>query len=260
MRAIKHFLTGILSFICFINVLAVKIGNGQDFLFADGSSWPGRIFSIESTDAVTRWQRAAVTSDRVIPRVQSLTQLPDGSLAFCSGLDRSVFVVDSSGESELHHGGGLVRQVRTDSNGDLYWSGLETPIDGNPLPDGFIYRKRTDNGQIETVLTFSQELVHRDWWGAFDVHEGRVFVATLSTPSKIYQLENSIPKLIATLPISARSFRFESPTDLLATDGAGRLYRFSDLSRPEIFQVITDSPVRFVDFSRKPTDKKGQFR
>jgi WD40 repeat protein len=235
------------------------LGRTQDHLFADGTSWPGRIFSVESSNALLHWQRPTSGSDRIVPRVQSLTFLQDGSLVVCSGLDRSVFLIDSSGERELHHGGGLVRQVRTDTNGDLYWSGLETPLDGNALPDGFVYRRLAASGQVETVLTFSQELVHRDWWGAFDVRDGQVFVATLSSPSKIYQLENSIPKLITTLPISAKSFRFESPTDLMATDGTGRLYRFTDLSQPENFQVITDGPFRFIDFARKPTSRHRQF-
>lgn len=232
--------------------------SADQYWLADGSSWPGSIFSVQDTTQLTHWQRALRPDDRVVPRVQSLTFLRDGSLVFCSGLDRSLFRLGSNGEQELHFGGGLVRQVRTDTSGDLYWSGLETPLDGNPLPDGFIYRKRTDSESIEVLMSFSQELVGRDWWGAFDVRDGQVYVSTLSSPSKIYIIENSIPRWIATLPLSAKSFRLESPTSIVATDGTGKLYRFSDLQNTDNYELVSESPFRFVDFAKKPFNDQFQ--
>jgi hypothetical protein len=231
-----------------ITLACVSECRADGFLVADGSAWPGRILTVAPSASNLHWQRPNPTSDRTVPRVQSLTTLSDGRLVFCSGLDRSVMALGPSGEFELHHGGGLVRQVRTDSNGDLYWSGLETPRDGNPLPDGFIYRKIRGTGETQTVCTFSQSDTHHDWWGAFDVRQGHLFVMTHRQPSKIYVLENSIPVLRWTLPIAATAFRLESDRSLLASDGNGKLYRFPDLSNTSSFDVLLDQPARFVDF------------
>lgn len=229
--------------------------HGQTFLAVDQDAWPGKIVSFSRAGGESLyWQRGPAINDHVVPKIQSLTTLRDGTIAFCSGLDRSVQTIDRAGrEYELHYGGSLVRQLRTDTNGDLFWSGLETPIDRNPLPDGFILCRRSGTGTVETLLTFSQGLVGQDWWGSFDVRQGQIWVATLNSPSRIYVIENSIPRLMSTLPISVSSFRFESATSLLAVDRNGRLYRFADfLNFPERFETLNDRPSRIVDFVLVP--------
>lgn len=243
-------LASILSVIVFVD-----LGTGclaEEFLLVDQSAWPGKLLATRGENIESLWQRGASVDQRDVPKIQSLTILPDGGLAFCSGLDRSVILLRNGRESQLHHGGSLVRQVRTDINGDLYWSGLETPIDSNPIPDGYIHRRSHETGQVETLITFSQELVGKDWWGALDVRGEVVFVATLKSPARLYRLENSIPKLIANLPIAVSAFRFESDNAILATDGTGKIYRFSDLSHPAEFQVVWSGQQRFVDFAKRP--------
>jgi hypothetical protein len=227
----------------------------HEFLTADQDAWPSSILVVRSPDPNTSvlWQRTLPTTDRFVPKIQSLTRLQDGTTVFCSGLDRSVFAMRPGGEVELHYGGSLVRQVRTDTNGDLYWSGLETPIDNNPLPSGFIHRKRMGTGDAETVLTFSQGDVGNDWWGAFDVRAGEIYVATLQAPSRIYRIERSIPQLVATLPISIRSFRFDSDQSIMATSSEGQICRFDDLrGNPNRYEVIARRPFKMVDFVSLP--------
>lgn len=243
-------LASILSVIGFVDLGAKCLA--EEFLLVDQSAWPGKLLATRGENVETIWQREASVDQRDVPKIQSLTNLPDGGLAFCSGLDRSVILLRNGRESQLHHGGSLVRQVRTDTNGDLFWSGLETPIDSNPLPDGYIHRRRHQTGQVETLITFSQELVGKDWWGALDVRDGVVYVATLKSPARIYRLENSIPKLITSLPIAISAFRFEAENTILATDGTGKIYRFSDWSRPESFEVLWSGQQRFVDFAKRP--------
>ncbi len=221
---------------------------GQDFFLADGQSWPGRILQARSTDVSAFFERSLTQPDGRIPKIRSITQLRDGRTVFCSGLDRSIMELTPGGERILHHGGYLARQVRTDSNGDLYWSGLETPIDGNPLPDGFIYKLDAATGQVHTLMTFSQGNLANDWWGAFDVRQGRVFVATLKQPSSIYEIIESMPRKLTTLPIGITAFRFQPDGSLLASDGRGKLIRFRDLSHPDTNELLLDSPVPFVDF------------
>ncbi len=223
----------------------------QNFLVVDQDAFPGKLISIQGSNTSIFWQRGAV-NDRLVPKIQSLTSLSDGSIAFVSGLDRSIVHLGPGGEREFHQGGYLARQVRTDDHGDLYWSGLETPQDNNPLPDGFIYRHRASDGQVETLLTFSQSNVDHDWWGAFDVRGGQVYVATAKSPAKIYRVESSIPRLIATVPFPVSSFRFETDDSILAADGHGRIYRIADLQQPQNFEVVVDRTFPIVDFLRLP--------
>jgi hypothetical protein len=220
----------------------------EEFLLADGASWPGKLLTHRQGRTDTIWTRPGRLPNDAVPRVQSLARLPSGDVIFCSGLDRSLFESARGGEREFHHGGYLARQVRTDTDGTLYWSGLETPSDGNPLPDGFLYAWDTAAGSPRTVLTFSQAGVGHDWWGAFAVREGRVYVGTLRDRTRIYELVDSVPRQVTTLPFSAPAFRFAADGSLYACDGRGTLYRFADWRRPEQSEVVLRLPTAFVDF------------
>lgn len=221
--------------------------SASEYLLADGKAWPGQIVEWRGGAESAAYLRPLNVGDD-IPRIQSLTRLSDGRLVFVSGLDRSVMQIEAGRERRLHHGGGLVRQVRTDADGALYWSGLETPRDGNPLPDGFIYRWRPETGETETLLTFSQGDVGHDWWGAFDVRDGKVYVGTLRDRTRIYDLSQSPVRQVVELPISATAFRFGPGQSLYASDGQGVLYRWDDLARPGDFQEVLRSTTPFVDF------------
>ena len=134
----------------------------EEFILADGGAWPGRILRGDERGERVVAVRDGRLEEGLVPRVRSVTTLADGRIVFCSGLDRSLIELLPRGERVLQHGGYLARQVRTDRNGTLYWSGLETPLGGNPLPDGFIY-KLDARGVTHTVMTFSQGDVGRDW-------------------------------------------------------------------------------------------------
>jgi hypothetical protein len=187
--------------------------------------------------------------------VQSVTTLTDGRIIFASGLDRSLIELLPRGERVYQHGGYLARQVRTDRDGTLYWSGLETPINNNPLPDGFIYKLNAD-GTSQAVLTFSQGDVGKDWWGAFDVVDGRLFVGTLGDPSNnlgnrtaIYDVSVSPVQHVVTLPVALTAFRFGRDGSLYGCDGTGNLYRWADRSQPERYDMVLRSSTPFVDFA-----------
>ena len=219
----------------------------EEFILADGRSWPGRIFVTGD-----RGERALAVRDtrlpqELVPRVQSLTTLRDGRIIFCSGLDRSLLELLPRGERVFQHGGYLARQVRTDRDGTLYWSGLETPLNNNPLPDGFIY-KLNARGQAETALTFSQGDVGRDWWGACDVGEGRVFVGTNRGRTTIYDVSVSPVQTVCTLPIAATAFRFGRDGSIYACDGGGNLYRFGDRANTDRYDTVVRGATPFVDF------------
>ncbi len=222
---------------------------GADYTLADGKAWPGRLVAAHPDRWETLFIRPSVHSEFIVPRLQSITQLGDGTIVFCSGLDRAVYALSARGEEQLHYGGGLVRQVRTSADGTLYWSGLETPLDGNPLPDGFIYAWDPTTRATRVVQTFSQGDVGRDWWGAFDVHAGRIIVGTLRGQTSLYDISASPVVRIATLPLAATAFRFAADDSLLAADGAGKLYRFPDLNDVGNREIVYQGTIPFTDFS-----------
>lgn len=236
---------------CCLFAICVPFASAEEFILADGRAWPGRILS-----ASDRGERALAVRDtrlpqELIPRVQSVTTLADGRIIFCSGLDRSLLELLPRGERVFQHGGYLARQVRTDRDGTLYWSGLETPLENNPLPDGFIYKLNAD-GTSQAVLTFSQGDVGKDWWGAFDVVEGRVFVGTLRGKTSIYDVSVSPVQHVVTLPFAVTAFRFGRDGSLYGCDGGGKIYRWADRTQPERYETVLRSTTAFVDFAIVP--------
>lgn len=220
----------------------------DDFLLADGKSWPGVLLHSADGNLSTLLVRGATHAVETYPRLQSVTRLRDGRVVFCSGLDRALMLLTPTGEQVFQHGGYLARKVRTGSDGLLYWSGLETPQDKNPLPDGFIYSWNPATDETRTVLTFSQGDVGHDWWGDFDVTEGRVIVGTLRGRTALYDVSTSPVRQLCTLPMAVDAFRFAGDGSLWACDGQGALFRFPDLARPEAFEVKLHSSVPFADF------------
>ncbi|MBX7165107.1 MAG: hypothetical protein K1X74_02040 [Pirellulales bacterium] len=221
-----------------------------EWYLADGQAWPGRILLQRDARQDFWYTRPLSQDDQTIPRVRSVCTTSTGQVVFCSGLDRRIMIADPRGERTLHHGGYLARQVRCDAADTIYWSGLETPQDASPLPDGFIYAYSQVTREARTLATFSQADVGRDWWGAFDIHQGRIYVATLNGPARLYELpESGIPRLVATLPIPVHAFRFGEDGALWACDGQGGLFRFSDLQRPEQIETVLRGGVPFVDFA-----------
>lgn len=229
--------------------LACAVAETPDLLLADGKSWPGRLLVHRQGAVQPLLERSATLPQEVVPRVQSVTVLPGGRTVFCSGLDRQLRETAPGGERELLNGGYLARQVRTGADGQLYWSGLETPRDGAPLPDGFIYRWNPANGQSETLLTFSQGDVGRDWWGAFDLRGDHVIVGTLQGRTKLFDVSVSPVRAVGELPIAATAFRFAPDGSLWACDGQGAIYRFTELDGSQPGELILRSPTPFVDFA-----------
>jgi hypothetical protein len=239
----------IFSFVMLVGSLfSSGIVKSDDYFLADGDSWPGKIWRTSEQGLQLVYTRAQELHEGDIPRIRSLTLNHEGKLIFCSGLDRSIQKIVALGEERFQHGGYLARQVRTGGDGTIYWSGLETPVDQNPLPDGFIYKFDRASQQTQTVMTFSQGDIQRDWWGAFDVRDDHIYVCTFHQPSTIFDVSNSPPQPRVTLPIGVKAFRWESPTSLLACDGTGKLYRFPDIHHPENSQVVLDLATPFVDF------------
>lgn len=237
----------------FFATSAPQASRADDFILADGAAWPGRIVQTHGVDQRFTHVRPLRLADEAVPRVQSLTMLPGGRVIFCSGLDRAIYEQSPRGEQRFRHGGYLARQVRAGADGKLYWSGLETPLDSNPLPDGFISACDPVKGEVTQSWTFSQGDVGRDWWGAFDVFEGRLYVGTSRDRTSIYDVTTSPVQRITTLPIAATAFRFGPDGKLHACDGRGKLYRYADLTDTSRGELVFETASPFVDFDWVPS-------
>lgn len=238
--------------VAFWEAVAAGSAVAGDIVLAEGRSWPGTLW-LAREGRVERWfTRSDRLEEGAVPRVQSVTVLSAGRLVFCSGLDRMLYELLPMGERRLRHGGYLARQVRTDLDGTVYWSGLETPLNGNPLPDGFIYSWTPSTNESRTVLTFSQEPVGRDWWGAFEVRDGRVYAGTLRDATRVYEVTGGLVRPWATLPMSVTAFRFGPDGRLWACNGQGALYRFTDPTRSGEHEVVLNTSVPFTDFAFLP--------
>lgn len=235
-----------------LSLLAFSIcgsAKATDWWISTGSADPGKILLVKDGKELDYYTHRKPPHADMVSKVYTLSRDAEGKLLFASGLDRFLLEASRAKASLVKDGGYTLRRVRRGKDDEIFWSGLETPRDDQPLPDGFIYSMNRKTGTSKTVMTFSQGDVSKDWWGAFDVHDDKIYAATLNSPSKVYDITKISPTtLVATLPIRVLSIRFSKDGVLHACDGEGKLYRFPDLTAPEKFEVLYESKTKFTDF------------
>src|SRR5690606_6612661 len=118
---------------------------------------------------------------------------------------------------------GQVRDV--DCGGEehtVYFSVVPTPQNNEPLADGKIYRRDLWQGQPSEVAAVRQADVGGDWWDAFAVKDGDTYIATLSTPSRLYRLTSGGAEPVFTSnQYRIEGFGADDDGNFVFTDGAG---------------------------------------
>jgi hypothetical protein len=223
-----------------VSGLSCALGQANDLVLTDGRAFPGQLWQSENGATPRSIFRFEATGNRAYPRaamkIGQVTVSPDAKIFFASGLDGYVMhLLDGAKEVVSFEFPGQIRDL--DCGGEehtVYFSVVPTPQDDEPLADGKIYRRDIWAGQPSEFATVSQSQIGGNWWGTFAIQNGNAFIATLDTPSRLFELTTAGPKQIFT----ANQFKIAglaSTADgkFLFVDGSGGVYRTSDFVNVE---------------------------
>ena len=243
---------------CALSCNVVVAGN---LLLSDGREFPGQLWESRSGASAQRLHRREATADRAFPQAEmklgKVAVGADGKVYFVSGLDGYVLhLLDGRHEVLSFEFPGQVRDV--DCGGEehtVYFSVVPTPQNNEPLADGKIYRRDLWQGQPSEVATVRQADVGGDWWGAFTVSDGDTYIATLSTPSRLYKLTSAgaVP-VFTSNQYRIEGFAADDDGGFVFTDGAGGVYRTSDF---ETCETLIRGDRKFTDVAMEPDARVG---
>lgn len=229
---------------------------GEQYFLAEQGAFPGKLSVSDDGAAPRVVHRREPRPDRAFPsavmKLQHLAVGPDAKIYYCSGLDGSLMhLLDGRHEIQSFEFSGQIRDLATTGEEHtVYFSVVPTPQNGEPLADGKIYRRDFWDGAPTAVATVQQSDVGGNWWGTFTIREGIVYVATLESPSRLFQLTGDGPQRV----LAANNYRIESLTSdadgkFLFTTGDGQVLRTSDFVTVEAV-VRTDR--RLSDVAVRP--------
>lgn len=219
-----------------INLLGAG-ARGEDLYLADALALPGGLWRSDAGTAERLLHQRADRPDAAYPRAfMKLGQVavgPDGKIYFASGLDGYVMhLLDGRNEIAAFEVEGQVRDVAcTGEEHTVYFSVVPTPRNDAPLADGKIYRRDLWEGAPTEVATINQAAVGRNWWGAFTIREGVIYLATLEADSRIFKLAGGMPTQIASARgYSIRGLAAAGDRAFHFVTGAGKAYRTTDFN------------------------------
>jgi hypothetical protein len=217
-----------------------SVAAAGNLLLSDGRAFPGELWRSRSGARVERIHRRDATANPAYPQAaMKLGQVavgPDQKIYFASGLDGYVIhLLDGVNEVLSFEFPGQIRDL--DCGGEehtVYFSVVPTPQNGAPLADGKIYRRDLWAGQPSEVATVRQADVGGNWWGAFAIQDGTVYVATLENPSRIFKLTTAGAEQV----FPANRFKIQGLAaapdgKFLFTDGTNKVYRTADFDTVE---------------------------
>ena len=221
--------------------LLAQTASAEDLFLADGRTFPGQLWLSEGGTTERSIHRRQPEANPAFPSaVMQLGQVavgPDGKVYFASGLDGSMMqLLDGRHEIQVFEFNGQIRDVAcTDEEHTVYFSVVPTPVDGQTLADGKIYRRDLWNGQPSEVATVRQSEVGGNWWGAFTIKEGLVYIATFEERSRLFKLTTNGPESIFSGNTSTiRGIASGPDGSFYFTAGTDTIYRTTDFERLEI--------------------------
>lgn len=211
-----------------------------DLLLTDGKAFPGQLFESRGAAAEHSIYRRQATADPAFPKAaMKLGQVavgPDRKVFFASGLDGYVMhLLDRAHEVVSFEFAGQIRDIDCgNEEHTVYFSVVPTPQDGQPLADGRIYRRDLWAGQPSEFATIRQSQVGGNWWGAFTIKEGTIYLATLDRPSRLFKITSGDP--VPVFP--ANRYRISGLTygpdgSFYFADESETVYRTSDFETVE---------------------------
>lgn len=232
------------------------LASAANLVLSDGREFPGQLWEVRSGSQTERLHRREATADRAFPqatmKLGKVAVGADGKVYFASGLDGYVLhLLDDRHEVLCFEFLGQVRDV--DCGGEehtVYFSVVPTPQNSEPLADGKIYRRDLWQGQPSEVATVRQADVGGDWWGAFAVNDGDAYIATLSTPSRLYKLTSTgAEPVFLKNTFRIEGFGVDQDGAFVFADGAGGVYRTNDF---EDVETLIQADRKFTDVAARP--------
>ena len=233
-----------------------SVVRGEDLFLTDGSELPGRVWLSASGSPVSaihaRLGRPDPAYPHAIMKLQQVAVSPDNKLFFCSGLDGYVMhVLDGRNEIQLFEFEGQVRDLAcTGEDATIYFSVVPTPQNGAPLADGVIFRRNLGEGRPTVVATIRQAEVGGNWWGTFTIRNGEMFIATLGSSSRVFQVAGDR----VTPAFDTRGARISGLSS--GADGAfyfvtadNKVYRTTDFTS---LGTVLSTPRRLTDVAVRP--------
>jgi hypothetical protein len=235
----------------------------EDLYLAEANVFPGRLLVSEGGTAERVVHRRQPRPDRAYPsavmKLQHIAVGPDGKVYYCSGLDGSLMhLLDGRNEIQSFEFSGQIRDLAcTGEEHTVYFSVVPTPQNSEPLADGKIYRRDFWDGSATEVATVRQADVGGNWWGAFAIHDGVIYVATLDERSRFFKLTGDGPQpVFADNAFRVTGFTPGAGGEFFFTTGDGNVYRTSDFASADAVlrtdRRLSDVSVRAASESPRP--------
>jgi hypothetical protein len=220
-----------------VSLFATASSHADDLFLADGGAFPGKLWLSEGGTVERPIVERAATADRAYPdAIMKLAQAAvgsDGKIFYASGLDGCLMhLLDGRNEIMAFEFAGQIRDLATTGEEHtVYFSVVATPQNDGLLADGVIYRRDLWEGRPSEVARVRQADIGGNWWGAFTIKDGFVYVATQGEFSRIYRLTSSGPELAFDTRVRVTGLTTGADGDFLFTTGDGFVYATRDFER-----------------------------
>lgn len=219
-----------------LTACTVNLVRGEELFLASSHAWPGAIWRSEhglpERDVHQRPPAPPASAPGGVPRIANVAVTADGKQFYCSGLDGYILQNIAGRDVVACKFDGQIRDVAIGrENHTLYFSVVPTPQNGEPLADGRIYRYDWYAGAPVEIARVHQKQVAETWWGAFTMHQGRIYIATLEDSSRIFKLDGNEPIPVKeNTGVRITGLTINSDGEFLFATGGTQIFRTRDFS------------------------------
>jgi hypothetical protein len=225
--------------------------SGEDLLLTTARSWPGVVLLSEggtSPREVYRHSDASRVLGSALPKVAAVTYSAREGTFVSSGLDGAIFKVAGGRPTLLYEHPRQIRDLAAENGeGRIYFSVLPTPQNGQALADCEIWYFDLRTGHATQFAPVSQSAVGGDFWGAFTIHGGVLYVATLTPQSRIFRIfPDGRSELAGELGLGSITGLAVSPAgEFYLATGSGKVFRTGDFR--SVATVLDEPALEIAD-------------
>ena len=132
----------------------------------------------------------------------------------------------------------------------LYYSVVPTPQNGEPVQDGEVFSVNLKSKTQELVWSIRQADLPDNWWGAFAVRGGKLYLATYGPPTQVFEWTAEGAQPILSLPFSCLGFDVDAAGQFYLASTDGRVYRAGAGEEPQLAFEASGSSLSDVALRR----------